>query len=345
MSFLLRLPISRGYVKFSGCIMKRFTIIFNNSKMFKIPLSPKCRMKSVKPWCRVLSNQDTSPIYSRNSPYHPGCWDESWLNGEPSWRKNPPIHPRSLTWPLKMVVERLLSYWEDNVSGAMLNFRVVDFWLGHVGRMLVLKVLPRKTKKCPLKKVLKKTILSFWNGPLALEVAIILTQRIWEWGKAPSNWDDERFLGGENTQKPSPYGIPSPKTKSSHLKIGHPKRNSSPNHPFSGAMLVSGRVTRDGTIRHMATSAARKWGHGVLKMLDWQICRLSMKCCSLQQAQLLEYLHIANFWWKKKTPRHLSYPTPILLVYVCILKTRNRNQAWPLHIFPIWRISKNPNCS
>ena len=151
MSFLLRLPISRGYVKFSGCIMKRFTIIFNNSKMFKIPLSPKCRMKSVKPWCRVLSNQDTSPIYSRNSPYQPGCWVESWLNGEPSWRKIPSIHPRSLTWPLKMVVERLLSYWEDNVSGAMLNFRVVDFWLGHVGRMLVLKVLPRKSKKCPLK--------------------------------------------------------------------------------------------------------------------------------------------------------------------------------------------------
>ena len=35
-----------------------------------------------------------------------------------------------------------------------------------------------------------------------------------------------------------------PKTNSSHQKIGHPKRKqqSYSNHPFSGAMLVSGRV-------------------------------------------------------------------------------------------------------
>ena len=36
-----------------------------------------------------------------------------------------------------------------------------------------------------------------------------------------------------------------PKTNSLHLKIGHPKRKRSySNHPFSGAMLVSGRIKR-----------------------------------------------------------------------------------------------------
>ncbi len=34
-----------------------------------------------------------------------------------------------------------------------------------------------------------------------------------------------------------------PETNGSHLKVGHPKRKRSySNHPFSGAMLVSGRV-------------------------------------------------------------------------------------------------------
>ena len=44
MSFLLRLPISRGYVKFSGCIMKRFTIIFTPN------VSLCVRMVGWNPW-------------------------------------------------------------------------------------------------------------------------------------------------------------------------------------------------------------------------------------------------------------------------------------------------------
>ena len=42
-----------------------------------------------------------------------------------------------------------------------------------------------------------------------------------------------------------------PKTNSSHLTIGHPERKRSySNHPFSGAMLVSERVTKGNPKRH-----------------------------------------------------------------------------------------------
>ena len=42
-----------------------------------------------------------------------------------------------------------------------------------------------------------------------------------------------------------------PETNSTHLKIGHPKRKgSSSNHPFSGAMLVLGRVSLESALIH-----------------------------------------------------------------------------------------------
>ena len=43
-----------------------------------------------------------------------------------------------------------------------------------------------------------------------------------------------------------------PETNSLHLKIGHPKRKrSSSNHPFSGAMLASGRVVLCGFLEDL----------------------------------------------------------------------------------------------
>lgn len=75
----------------------------------------------------------------------------------------------------------------------------------------------------------------------------------------------------------------------------------------------------------MATSAARKWGHGALKMLDWQICRLSMKCCSLQQATTIGVSSYCQFLVKKKLPGiGVSQPVYVFIniyiqyIYICI---------------------------
>ena len=47
----------------------------------------------------------------------------------------------------------------------------------------------------------------------------------------------------KKTPKSAPQKNTLPETNSSHLKIGHPKRKRSySSHPFSGAMLVSGKV-------------------------------------------------------------------------------------------------------
>ena len=59
-------------------------------------------------------------------------------------------------------------------------------------------------------------------------------------GEKKTHFSTLRFLGVGN---PNQYFLPSLKVTFSHLNISHPKRKRSySNHPFSGAMLVSGRV-------------------------------------------------------------------------------------------------------
>ncbi len=54
--------------------------------------------------------------------------------------------------------------------------------------------------------------------------------------------------------------LPHPETNSSHLKIGRaPKGNKYSNHPFSGAMLVSGRVVYFPTVQDLWFSVTSIW--------------------------------------------------------------------------------------
>ena len=103
----------------------------------------------------------------------------------------------------------------------------------------------------------------------------------------------------------------------------------------------------------MATSAARKWGHGVLKkcLID-KSAEAQWNVAPSNRHNYWSIFILPIFGEKNKNLPFIGViqpnPNPAsvcicvyiyLYAYVCILNTRNRNQAWPLHIVPIWRIS------
>ena len=87
--------------------------------------------------------------------------------------------------------------------------------------------------------------------------------------------------------------------------------------------------------------------------LHWQICRISMKCWSLNRHNTWSIFILPIFGEKNPSQDEavqaassspsasweLFNPTLIPLEYIYILKTRNPNQAWPFHAISIWRIS------
>ena len=146
-------------------------------------------------WWAIMKKNSTNTPQKFNMAPENGGWKTTFLLGRQRVRGYVKLQGgRLLAWPC----------WED---------------------VFFSSTPPKNWRNVPWKKCLRRGSFPFEMVPLALEVAIILTQRIWEWGTCSLQLGYERFLGGENTQRPIPYGIPSPKTNSqSTWKLAGPQK-------------------------------------------------------------------------------------------------------------------------